>query len=157
LHASALSLLKKHLTPENASELFELCAHPSARKVEELLAARFPRPDVRDLVRRLPAQAGFTLDVGCSTEKTPSEAPPCQPSADLEKAFVASPSREPKAGLGAPGAAEAPKARRLEPLAADRYGVHFTADGEFRELLERVRSAGTATGTGQPDAQPWPA
>jgi hypothetical protein len=24
-------------------------------------------------------------------------------------------------------------------LSADRYGVHFTADGEFRELLERVR------------------
>src|SRR4051812_8863398 len=72
LHASALSLLRKHLSPENAAELFELCAHRSARKVEELLAARFPRPDVRDLVRRLtrfaipggvPAQAGLTLDV----------------------------------------------------------------------------------------------
>jgi hypothetical protein len=57
LHASALSLLRKHVTPENATELFELCAQRSARKVEELLAARFPRPDVRDLVRRLPAQA----------------------------------------------------------------------------------------------------
>ena len=42
LHASALSLLRKHLTAENAAELFELCAHRSARKVEELLAARFP-------------------------------------------------------------------------------------------------------------------
>src|SRR6187399_8912 len=42
LHASALSLLRKHLSPENAAELFELCAHRSARKVEELLAARFP-------------------------------------------------------------------------------------------------------------------
>src|SRR6185369_3271244 len=37
------------------------------------------------------------------------------------------------------GAAEPPKPGRLEPLSADRYGVHFTADGEFRELLERVR------------------
>src|SRR6187399_1324296 len=36
LHASALSLLKKHLTAENAGELFELCKHRSARKVEEL-------------------------------------------------------------------------------------------------------------------------
>ena len=53
LHASALSLLRKHLSPENAAELFELCAHRSTRTVEELLAARFPRPDVRDLVRRL--------------------------------------------------------------------------------------------------------
>ncbi|HET7540748.1 MAG TPA: hypothetical protein VFK05_12775 [Polyangiaceae bacterium] len=64
LHASALSLLKKHLTSENAAELFECCRRQSARQVEELLAARFPRPDVRDLVRRLPAPTGATLDVG---------------------------------------------------------------------------------------------
>lgn len=35
----------------------ELCKHTSARKVEEPLAARLPRPDVRDLVRLLPAQS----------------------------------------------------------------------------------------------------
>src|SRR3954470_16759649 len=48
LHASALSLLKKHLTSENAGDLFELCKRKSARTVEVLLAARFPKPDVRD-------------------------------------------------------------------------------------------------------------
>ena len=101
LHASALSLMKKHLTAENARELFESCSHRSARQVEVLLATRFPRPDVRDLVRRLPARVAFTPDVGCSTEASQS--------------------------------------RRLEPLSADRYGIHFTADGEFCELLERVR------------------
>jgi hypothetical protein len=63
LHASALSLMRKHLTSGNAGELFELCSRRSARQVEELLAARFPRPDVRDLVRRLPARTGATLDV----------------------------------------------------------------------------------------------
>src|SRR6478752_5237272 len=148
LHASALSLLRKHLTSENAGELFELCAHRSARKVEELLAARFPRPDVRDLVRRLtrfaipggvPAQAGLTLDVERASETTPTEAPPREPSAPQQKAFVESRPREPSTALGALGAADAPKPGRLEPLSADRYGVHFTADGEFRELLERVR------------------
>src|SRR6187402_183547 len=148
LHASALSLLRKHLSPENAAELFELCVHRSARKVEELLAARFPRPDVRDLVRRVtrfvipegvPAQAGLALDVGCASEKTPTEAPPCEPTAPLQKAFIESRSREPATALGAADAAEAPKPGRLEPLSAARYGVHFTADGEFRELLERVR------------------
>jgi hypothetical protein len=137
LHASALSLLRKHLTSENAAELFELCAHRSARKVEELLAARFPRPDVRDLVRRLPAQ-GPTLDVG-SASVMPTEAPPRKPTAPLQTAFVESRSSEPSTSLGAAEATRAPKARRLEPLSADRYGVHFTADGEFRELLERVR------------------
>src|SRR4051812_46657201 len=48
LHASALSLLRKHLTAENAGDLFELCKRKSARTVEVLLAARFPKPDVRD-------------------------------------------------------------------------------------------------------------
>ncbi|HEX3851913.1 MAG TPA: hypothetical protein VHW01_13160 [Polyangiaceae bacterium] len=28
----------------------------------------------------------------------------------------------------------------LDPLSADRYGVHFTADGEFRKLLEKARA-----------------
>src|SRR6187431_134545 len=148
LHASALSLLRKHLSPENAAELFELCAHRSARKVEELLAARFPRPDVRDLVRRLtrfaipegvPAQAGLAPDVERTSEQVPTEAPPREPPPSLGKAFIESRSHElAPPPLGA-GTAEAPKPGRLEPLSADRYGVHFTADGEFRELLERVR------------------
>src|SRR6187431_1486773 len=139
LHASALSLLRKHVTPENAAELFELCAHRSARKVEELLAARFPRPDVRDLVRRLPARAGLTLDVERASESMPTATPPREPTAPPLKAFVASPSREPSTASGAARAAEAPKPGRLEPLSANRFGVHFTADAEFRELLERVR------------------
>src|SRR6478752_3281300 len=151
LHASALSLLRKHLTAENAAELFELCAHRSARKVEELLAARFPRPDVRDLVRRLtrfaipggvPAQAGLTLDVErasekCASETMPMEVPPREPTAPQQTAFVESRPRGSTTTLGT--AAPAAKSDRLEPLSADRYGVHFTADGEFRELLERVR------------------
>ena len=103
LHASALSLLRKHLSPENAAELFELCAHRSARKVEELLAARFPRPDVRDLMRRLPAQAGLTLDVERASETMPTEAPPCEPSAPLQQALVASPWREPSNASGRRG------------------------------------------------------
>ena len=151
LHASALSLLRKHLSPENAAELFALCAHRSARKVEELLAARFPRPDVRDLVRRLtrfaipggvPAQAGLTLDVErasekCASETMPMEVPPREPTAPQQTAFVESRPRGSTTTLGT--AAPAAKSDRLEPLSADRYGVHFTADGEFRELLERVR------------------
>ena len=134
LHASALSLLRKHLTTDNAAELFVLCKQRSARKVEELLAARFPRPDVRDLVRRLPAQPGPTLDVGCASEKVPTEISLREPSDALEKT-TATESR-PREPLVAPAP---PKPGRLEPLSADRYGVHFTADREFRELLERVR------------------
>jgi len=39
-------------------------------------------------------------------------------------------------------APESPPARRreLEALSADRFGVHFTADAELKELLERARA-----------------
>src|SRR3954466_784434 len=55
LNASALSLMKKHLTADNAGQLFEHCMRKSTRQVDELLAARFPKPDVADSIRRLPA------------------------------------------------------------------------------------------------------
>src|SRR5207247_5351794 len=58
------------------------------------------------------------------------------PSHEPQAALVESRSREASV---VSRATEAPKARRLEPLSAGRYGVHFTADGEFCELLERVR------------------
>jgi len=32
------------------------------------------------------------------------------------------------------------RARELEPLSADRFGVHFTADAELRDLIERARA-----------------
>src|SRR6478609_1268859 len=171
LHASALSLLKKYLTTENAAELFELCMHRSARQVETLLAERFPRPNVRDLVRRLPAQAQPTLNVGSSGHLQPTlniggcgHAWPAlnvagsdraQPALDVGGSAKLGPtgSHSPKSlelqsapgteptrdVLVAPMADEKAKPRRFEPLSADRYGVHFTADGEFCELLDRVR------------------
>ena len=82
---SALCALAPHLEAENASELFEACQHKTRRQVDELLAARFPKPDVRELIRRLPAG-------------------------------------------------------ELESLSAARFGVHFTADGELRDLIDRARA-----------------
>ena len=57
LHLCALCALAPHLNPESASELFESCRGKTRRQIEELLAARFPRPDVREQIRRLPVRA----------------------------------------------------------------------------------------------------
>jgi hypothetical protein len=40
----------------------------------------------------------------------------------------------------APAIPAMPERGRIEPLSADWFGVHFTADSEFRELLEEVRA-----------------
>ena len=161
LHASALSRLRKHLTAENAGELFKLCMRKSARKVEELLAARFPRPDVRDLVRRLPGQVRPTLDVGCASEKKAVEAGrewmlkhpksalesrPTEAVPELANPLESRPSgpvpvlaNPLESRLTAPVAASAftggQKRARFQPLSAERYEVHFTADRDFRELV----------------------
>jgi hypothetical protein len=100
LHLSALCALSPHLDPGNASELFATCQRKTRRQIEELLAARFPRPDVREQIRRLPMRAY-----------------------DASGVDVAGPRR-----------------RELEALSADRFGVHFTADAELRELIERARA-----------------
>jgi hypothetical protein len=57
LHLSALCALSPQLNPANASELFAACCRKSRRQIEELIAARFPRPDVREQIRRLPVRA----------------------------------------------------------------------------------------------------
>src|SRR6186713_796804 len=57
LHLCALCVLAPNLNPENATELFEASKGKTRRQIEELLAARFPRPDVREQIRRLPARA----------------------------------------------------------------------------------------------------
>jgi hypothetical protein len=73
LQLSVLCALRPHLSAENANELFAACARKSYEQVEELLAARFPKPDVRDLIRRLPATAVVTPDVGTDRIETEPE------------------------------------------------------------------------------------
>jgi hypothetical protein len=53
LQLSVLCALRPHLNAVNAEELFAACSRKSYEQVEVLLAARFPKPDVRDLIRRL--------------------------------------------------------------------------------------------------------
>jgi hypothetical protein len=56
LHLSALCGLAPHLDAQNATELFAACCRKTRRQVDELLAARFPKPDVREQIRRLPVR-----------------------------------------------------------------------------------------------------
>lgn len=83
LHLSALCALRKHLTPENAAELLDSCSRKSARGIDELLAARFPKPDVRDSVRRLPIREAPSLNVesraGASANEVLARAPQSEP------------------------------------------------------------------------------
>jgi hypothetical protein len=54
LSLSVAGLLKEHLTEANAAELFDRVAGCSARRAKEWIAARFPLPDVPEMIRALP-------------------------------------------------------------------------------------------------------
>jgi hypothetical protein len=125
LHLCALCALAPHLNVNDASELFEMSRGKSRRQIEELLAARFPRPDVREQIRRLPARAPVLVADPMLSEALPI--PPITPNSPPEPARVTVP--------------EGPRrAKQIEPLSADRFGVHFTADAELRDLIERART-----------------
>src|SRR6188768_1662032 len=67
LHLSAVCSLSPHLDWNNAPDLIAMCSNQSRRKVDEILAARFPRADVREKVRLDPLSVNryglhFTID-----------------------------------------------------------------------------------------------
>jgi HNH endonuclease len=168
LQTSVLAALSRHLTPDNADELLAVCSRKSCEQVEELLAMRFPRPDVPDSIRRLPARpvigprsASSSMGNPGPNDPTPSEvrsrgavtvdppvlsAPDCSigdPSAAIsvegtEGRTLAVDTVDPPEVRA--GKAAVPVQQKLEPLSSDRFGVHFTADGEFKRLLEEVRA-----------------
>src|SRR5688500_3538337 len=55
LHLTGVAKLSPHLDAENHTELLAAAVHKTKRQIEELIAARFPQPDVTTSIRRLPA------------------------------------------------------------------------------------------------------
>jgi len=123
LHLSAVVLLAPRLTEETADELLAAAAHKSRAEVEQLLAERFPRPDLPARVEAL----------------TPSPAPPFGLLAG-ESAESSAPGRmEGWVNSSAPGRMETPRSK-VTPLAPDRFALQATIDGSTHENLEYARA-----------------
>src|SRR5262245_25101012 len=61
LNLTTARLVAPHLTTENHEELLAAIAGLGKRAVEELIAIRFPKPDVAPLIRKLPTPQGSLL------------------------------------------------------------------------------------------------
>ncbi|WP_394831353.1 hypothetical protein LVJ94_33070 [Pendulispora rubella] len=57
IHLTAFLLLREHLTEANHEELLQAAAGKTKIQVQELLAERFPRPDVPSRIRALPSES----------------------------------------------------------------------------------------------------
>ncbi|HKO46258.1 MAG TPA: hypothetical protein VJV79_00960 [Polyangiaceae bacterium] len=140
LHLCALCALAPHLSAGNAGELFEACRGKTRRHIEELLAARFPRPDVREQIRRLPARVQVPVVSAAVVEQALLSSASVLPAAASEVPTIGPNSAQMPAAASA-GADPRRRARELEPLSAERFGVHFTADAELRDLIDRARAS----------------
>ncbi len=134
LSPTTVRLLAPRLTLENHQELLAAASGKGKQAVEELLARRFPQPDVPARVRRVPSLPASPMADVAATGATPTACPPvagCEPLAAATPPVVSR--AEAPLALPVPAAA-APRAT-VRPLAPERYEIPFTASADMREKL----------------------
>ena len=145
LHLTAVGLLRDYLTPENHSELLSAASHKTKWEVQELIAQRFPRPDVQSRVRKLPPPRGLAtqaqsaqdlhplLSVSVSAAPATTPTTPTTAPATTVLAPEALPAQLPRVPQKRPTAA-------FEPLSEARYRISLNASAALKEKLERLRA-----------------
>ena len=164
LHLRAVRMLRRHLTSANVDELVAAATHKSRIEIEELLARRFPQPDLPERLEAIPAPSPFSQTAPPQADPLPpwtSDAS-CHPAPQtvtdlsgnwgrpqlgrpsrIDETAIAMPQASPPTPASPLGLArvEAPVARaRMTPLAPERFGLQFTLDREAHDLLEEART-----------------
>jgi hypothetical protein len=145
LSLSAAVLLRSHLLAPDLNELIEIVSDKSVQAAREALACRFPRVDVPASVRKLPAPPPLQQVArgAVDGERLPLPFETAKPVGTAARA--ATPLDAGDEGPGstlpqAPRGTVAPRpCRAIEPLAAERYKVQFTADAAFKAKLDLAR------------------
>jgi hypothetical protein len=119
IHLTGLFLLSNHLTDDNHAALLAAAGGKSRRKLERLIAAWFPRPDVEQRMTPIAEQTALGLsNSGGSSGSSGTSGP----------------------GAARLGTGDARDRPRLEPLSASRYRVEFTASAELAAKIEQART-----------------
>jgi 5-methylcytosine-specific restriction endonuclease McrA len=122
LHLGAVVLLAPHLTTGNADELLAAAAHQSKAAIEQLLAQRFPRPDVPTELRAI----------------APSLPPEHRSPGTVEAAEQPAPGL---AELSAPGRMDALDLRpKTVPLAPQRFAIQLTMSQALHDKLRYAQT-----------------
>jgi hypothetical protein len=133
LNLTTIRLLAPHLTRANHVELLAAAAGMRKRQVQKLLAERFPQPDVRSSVRKLPTVArAITSNATAAATVAPAAPRLSGPEEPMRDAGPVSTSGRSATGATVP----APRPAVVQPLSADRYRVTFTASTAACEKLE---------------------
>ena len=132
LHLSGLRLLRDHLTVENHAELLTSAIGKSKFQIQELLARRFPRPEIEATVRKLPTRSSadgvgrFVLpssEVSIETERVLSQSLPLELTGAVSMTVP-----------------QCKASAKLEPVADARYRLQLDMSVVMREKLELCRA-----------------
>ncbi len=132
LHLSTLVLLAPHLTPESADELLAAAANQPRAGLEQLLAERFPRPDLPTLVQAItndePAP-GRVAELSCEPAPGRVEELSCE--------LAPGPVQE-DVNQHAPGRVD--QRARVTPLAPGRFALQATIDQTTHDKLRYAQA-----------------
>jgi hypothetical protein len=136
LNLTLVRLLAAHMTKDNHDELLAAASGKSKRQVQELLARRFPQPEIASSIRKLPARRPTAEPSAAAALAGAAVGGGAPAAAALESRTLATWSPTSPALL-APAPAPPSRDRAVvTPLAPDRYQITFTASAETREKLQ---------------------
>lgn len=157
--------LGNYLTPNNRQELLAAASGKTKLQVQELLARRFPRPDVPSTIRKLPARREPAAPRDTAAERHTTEQRDMAEQPVPATSLVTSSASEadspwttsspPAIAIHAAGSvtsgppAKTPEPRPtptlparcavVEPLSAARYRIQLNASPQLKEKLEQAR------------------
>jgi hypothetical protein len=138
LNCTTVLLLAPHLTPENADELLAAAAHASKERVRDLVAARFPQPDVPTVAQFVGGPPPMAV-----RGEGPGAGPAAghaDPRAQLALEQVALPDARFGAEPVVPLRALEPARARCTPLSAERVALQVTVARGSYEKLQYARA-----------------
>jgi hypothetical protein len=138
LNLTSVRLLAPHLNEDNHAELLAAASGRSRRELEELLARRFPQPEVASSIRKLPCpRPSLDPSAMLATTRDPAAGPPAAaatPAAPADEDGGGT-TRSPVPPAPVPSSPFRPRPL-VTPLAPDRYQITFTVGAETREKLQ---------------------
>jgi hypothetical protein len=167
LHLSGIALLAPLLTPRNRTALLKRATHRSKEEIKALVAELTPRADAPATMRKLPEpratrpapesrplcpdtadgpnslrHQNFTETTGASLGARSGAPTQARSQGFADRAEPRSDSMASVQPSGRAARLSAPPARpaTVEPLAAARYKVQFTADAALRDKLQRLKA-----------------
>ena len=143
LHLTGVLMLAKYLTTGNVAELIAAATHRSKAEIQQLIAERFPQPDLPEFLQNLAPPPPLERSEGQHSPENAGDAkgPAQEPSPENAHA-AALPTRPSVLQPALQHSPEnaAPRAPRVTPLAPQRFGLQVTLDQETHDLLRRAQA-----------------